>query len=152
MLSQFAWICSIFWQFNKCFCVFDVEDKTRLSESMTEMIVLCLLCRTWLRCRSGRDSDSCCPASSNVSSSAQREKKKEEAKVSPNDKTHIPYRYYSTSNVSFMRKIPSVLNSTHVNSFGEGVFPPCIQAKHFRLGSFVGLLGVISLTRLSLLV
>lgn len=27
-----------------------------------------------------------------------------------------------------MRKIPSVLNSTHANSFGEGVFPS-IQAK-----------------------
>lgn len=48
------------------------------------MIVVSLLCRTWLRCHFGRDSNSCCPASSNVSSAVgKKDEKKQVGKHTP---------------------------------------------------------------------
>lgn len=109
-----------------------IELKPWFSKNTAEIIVLILLCRTWLRCRSGRDSGFCCPASSNASSAV-----KWKPRVSSSGKIWTTYQYYGSSKFYFTRKIPRVLISAHVNSF------PSIHLgqSRFRLSSSVGLWG-----------
>jgi len=116
---------------NVTVCVKD--NRCFFSKNKTEMILSSLLCRTWLQCRSGRDSDSCCPASSNVSSAV---KGKMKNKVSW---AYTLYRHYRNVRFYFTREIPSVLNSTHENRLGEEFCPA------FRLTAVISdwaLLGV----------
>lgn len=139
-LNQLALSCSAFWQFNKCCCVFDVEDKPWFSKNNAEM--MCFAYFVELGSGVVLEETQTLAVQPPVMSLPLL-KGENEHRVSPNGRTHMTYQYYSTSKfVSWGKYLLCWIQ--HMWTALEKEFSPAyrLSTAHFRLGSSVGLLGL----------